>query len=203
MSPAPPSSSSASSRPATASSPAATYLSHPRFNRTYTFPASPTHPELQISYADVGRQPSSSISSDDIPTVLFVPGMFATRLSDVGLHPIAERSGARIVVVDRYVLFPFEWLLLISLEDVGDSWIWEIRHGKLDGCAAGENDIDVVAGCAEVNCPSTDKKHCFDVAFCGHHIRSQYALALSRSSGRETISGAIGYVYGSLLMAVV
>ena len=61
----------------------------------------------------------------------------------------------------------------------------------------------MVAACAEVNCASTDQEFCFDVAFCGHGIRSQYALALSRSSGRETISGAIGYVYGSLSMAVV
>ena len=129
MSPTPPPSSSASSassppNPAGSSSPAAAYLSHPRFNQTHTFPASPTHPELQISYADVGRQPSPSTSSDDIPTVLFIPGMFATRFSAVWLHPIAERSGVRVVVVDRYVLSLLEWLLFISLEEFGDLWIW-------------------------------------------------------------------------------
>ena len=126
MSAPPPSSSFASSLPTTTStsSPAVTYLSHPRFNQTHTFPASPTHPELQLSYADVGRQPSPSISSDDIPTVLFIPGMFATRFSAVWLHHIAERSGARVVVVDRYVLSLFEWLLFISLKEFGDLWIW-------------------------------------------------------------------------------
>ena len=61
----------------------------------------------------------------------------------------------------------------------------------------------MVAACAEVDCASTDQEFRSDVAFCGHSIRSQYALALSRSSGRETISGAVGYVYDSFSMTVV
>ena len=61
----------------------------------------------------------------------------------------------------------------------------------------------MVAAYAKVNCPFTDQKFRSDVAFCGHGIRPQYALALSRSSGRETISGAVGYVYDSFSMTVV
>lgn len=59
-----------------------------------------------------------------MPTVLFIPGMFATRFSAVWLHPIAERSGARVVVVDRYVLSLFERLLFISVKEFDDLWIW-------------------------------------------------------------------------------
>ncbi|KAJ5763644.1 hypothetical protein N7533_002325 [Penicillium manginii] len=49
--------------------------------------------ELTVSFADAG--------SSTGPALLFLPGMFASRYLGIPLHPLAERAGVRLLVVDR------------------------------------------------------------------------------------------------------
>lgn len=72
-------------------------------HRELTLPATATHDALNVSYADVGRQPESSgaASAADQPTILFMPGMFASRFIGLTLHTIAEKLGVRVLIVDR------------------------------------------------------------------------------------------------------
>lgn len=78
-----------------------------RMHRELTIPATATHEALTVSYADVGRPPAGPPApgggpgTDDGPTVLFVPGMFASRYIGVYLHAVAEELGVRVLVVDR------------------------------------------------------------------------------------------------------
>lgn len=77
---------------------AAQYLAQDQFHRRFVLPATADHDELQVSYADVGRVPKPD---EDAPTVLFVPGMFASRYLGVWMHAIAEKLGVRVLIVDR------------------------------------------------------------------------------------------------------
>lgn len=79
---------------------AAEYLAQDQFHRRFVLPATADHGELQVSYADVGRIPDSDNSTHH-PTVLFIPGMFASRYLSVWMHAIAERLGVRVLIVDR------------------------------------------------------------------------------------------------------
>lgn len=49
--------------------------------------------QLNITFADIGCKNG--------PTLLFMPGMFASRYLGIPLHVIAERAGVRLLVVDR------------------------------------------------------------------------------------------------------
>lgn len=84
-----------------ASSRAADYLAQDRFHRRFVLPATADHGELQVSYADVGRTPEPGQDGTRSPTVLFIPGMFASRYLSVWMHAIAEKLGARVLIVDR------------------------------------------------------------------------------------------------------
>lgn len=77
---------------------AAQYLAQDQFHRRFVLPATADHGELQVSYADVGRAPKPG---EDAPTVLFIPGMFASRYLSVWMHAIAEKLGVRVLIVDR------------------------------------------------------------------------------------------------------
>lgn len=81
---------------------AAEYVAQDRFNRRFVLPATESHGELQVSYADVGRPPNQDGSGTQPPTVLFIPGMFGTRYLSVWMHAIAEKLGVRVLIVDRY-----------------------------------------------------------------------------------------------------
>jgi pimeloyl-ACP methyl ester carboxylesterase len=48
---------------------------------------------LAVTFADIGCATG--------PTLLFLPGMFASRYFGIPLHVIAERAGVRLLVVDR------------------------------------------------------------------------------------------------------
>lgn len=74
------------------------YISNPRFHQKLTLEPAATHDALDVTYAEFGREPDEASS---IPTILFMPGMFASRLLGLVLHPIATKLGVRVLVVDR------------------------------------------------------------------------------------------------------
>ncbi|KAH8127748.1 hypothetical protein LI328DRAFT_164773 [Trichoderma asperelloides] len=83
------------------SSHAVDYLAQDRFHRRFILPATADHSALQVSYADVGRYPKDGSDVTCYPTILFIPGMFASRYLSVWMHAIAEKLGVRVLVVDR------------------------------------------------------------------------------------------------------
>lgn len=78
------------------------YVSDPRFHQTLTIPATADHEALTASFADAGRAPESPTGPSP-PTVLFMPGMFASRYLSITLHFVAQKLGVRVLVVDRWV----------------------------------------------------------------------------------------------------
>ena len=85
--------------PSSPRSQALCYVSNRRFHQRFTLPATTDHDSLTVTYADVGR--AIDTPGQQSPTILFMPGMFATRYLGVLIHPIAEKLGVRILVVDR------------------------------------------------------------------------------------------------------
>lgn len=83
----------------TPASRALSYISHPRFHQRFTLAGTADHEALTVSYADIGRSPGPEDA--DPPSMLFIPGMFASRYSGVFMHPVAERCGVRVVIIDR------------------------------------------------------------------------------------------------------
>lgn len=78
------------------------YLKQPGFTKTFTLPATADHEALNVSYADVGAQPSPSGGKEgQPPVVLFMPGMFATRYIGVVFDLVGKKQGVRILTVDR------------------------------------------------------------------------------------------------------
>ncbi|KAE8392932.1 Alpha/Beta hydrolase protein [Aspergillus alliaceus] len=75
------------------------YISHPRFHRRFTLPATADHDTLTVTYADIGSTPDPPNLNP--PTILFMPGMFASRYTGALIHAIAEKLGVRVLVVDR------------------------------------------------------------------------------------------------------
>ena len=79
----------------TPASRALSYISHERFHQRFTLPATAEHAALTVSYADVGRGPGPDA---DPPTVLLMPGMFASRYLATFMHAVAEKCGVRVLV---------------------------------------------------------------------------------------------------------
>lgn len=90
-----------SSAPNSASTQSATaYIANERFHRRFILPATAHHDDLTFSYADLGCEPG--VNPDTVPTILYIPGMFASRyLGIYPFHAIGEKLGVRILVVDR------------------------------------------------------------------------------------------------------
>lgn len=80
---------------------AAQYLAQDQFHRRFVLPATADHGELQVSYADVGRVPKPGEDGTHHPTILFIPGLFASRFLGVWMHAVAEKLGVRVLIVDR------------------------------------------------------------------------------------------------------
>lgn len=81
------------------SSQALEYISQACFHRRFILPATAEHEELTVTYADVGISPETK--RDNVPTIIFIPGMFATRYLGVLIHQIAAKNGVRVLVIDR------------------------------------------------------------------------------------------------------
>lgn len=83
--------------------PALKLINDDRMHRELTLPATATHDALNVSYADIGRLPEASIDGavTEQPTVLLIPGMFGSRFLALRLHPVAEKLGVRVLIVDR------------------------------------------------------------------------------------------------------
>lgn len=89
-------------KPATIKNPrtiAAEYIAQRHFHRRFILPQTATHGDLPVTYADIGKRPETSI--EDVPTFLFMPGMFGSRYVAVYMHAIAEKLGVRVLIVDR------------------------------------------------------------------------------------------------------
>lgn len=90
-----------SSRAASSATEAKEFISHSRFHQLVTISATGKHNAIALSYADFGRQPEVG---SPVPTILFIPGMFGSRLCVAHMHPLAEKYGVRVLTVDRYVM---------------------------------------------------------------------------------------------------
>jgi hypothetical protein len=80
---------------------ALSYISDDRFHKRFELPATADHADLTLSYADAGRMPATDGTGPQPATILFMPGMFASRYLGVAFHAIAEKLGVRVLIVDR------------------------------------------------------------------------------------------------------
>jgi len=94
-------------------------LSPRKFHRLFTLPATENHGALKVSYSIAGPE------DGDIPTILFVGGMFCTRWYIIGYEYIAQKEGVRILSIDRLVLRS-----LISSPDHKAASIYHFRPSR-------------------------------------------------------------------------
>jgi pimeloyl-ACP methyl ester carboxylesterase len=73
-------------------------ISNISFHRRITLPT--PHGPQTLTYALIGS--SGSDDAGPTRTLLFLPGMFASRYLGIPLHILAERAGVRVLVVDRF-----------------------------------------------------------------------------------------------------
>ncbi len=66
-----------------------------KFHQIFTLPATDNHGPLKITYSIAGPQ------YGDVPTVLFIGGMFGTRWMGIGMDSFAEKEGVRVLFIDR------------------------------------------------------------------------------------------------------
>ncbi|KAK7940772.1 uncharacterized protein PG986_013159 [Apiospora aurea] len=79
---------------------AAAYLANERFHQQLTLPATTDHDALVVSYTDAGRDAGDDPKS--VPTMLYIPGMFSSRLFAVfPLHAMGQKLGVRVLAIDR------------------------------------------------------------------------------------------------------
>lgn len=75
------------------------YLQQPGFLQKFTLPASGHRDALEIAYSDLGAQPTPGQEAP--PVLLFMPGLFASRLQGTMLGVVGKKLGVRIITVDR------------------------------------------------------------------------------------------------------
>lgn len=73
-----------------------------KFHRLFTAPATDKRGLLKVTYS-IGGVDVDEKGADDVPTILWVGPMFATRYQAVFLNWIAETEGVRMVFIDRFV----------------------------------------------------------------------------------------------------
>lgn len=67
------------------------------FHQDLHIPETVDHPRLRVTYSI-----STNFDDTDLPAVLFVGPMFATRWLTLEFDKLARESGVRLVSVDRY-----------------------------------------------------------------------------------------------------
>ena len=77
------------------------FFASPRIHQSVTLNAGPKYGEMNVSYAEFGRQQDSS--NEELPTALFTPGMFGSRYLGAFMNVFGEKHGVRILVPDRWV----------------------------------------------------------------------------------------------------
>lgn len=77
----------------------ADFFASPRIHQSVTLDAGPKYGEIEVSYAEYGRQKDPSQS--EMPTALFTPGMFGSRYLGAFMDVFGEKHGVRILVPDR------------------------------------------------------------------------------------------------------
>ncbi|KAK7970194.1 hypothetical protein PG988_009267 [Apiospora saccharicola] len=79
---------------------AVAYMANERFHQRFTLPATADHDALVVTYADAGRGAGDDPKA--VPTMLYMPGMFSSRLFGVfPLHAMGQKLGVRVLVIDR------------------------------------------------------------------------------------------------------
>ncbi|KAK8113754.1 hypothetical protein PG999_005823 [Apiospora kogelbergensis] len=79
---------------------AVAYLANERFHQRFTLPATTDHEALVVSYSDSGRDAGDDPKA--VPTMLYIPGMFSSRLFGVyPLHAMGQKLGVRVLAIDR------------------------------------------------------------------------------------------------------
>jgi hypothetical protein len=66
-----------------------------KFHRLFTLPATNDHGPLKVSYSIAGPE------DGDVPTILFIGGMFCTRWLNIVHEHLAQQEGVRILSIDR------------------------------------------------------------------------------------------------------
>ncbi|CAJ2500424.1 Uu.00g032770.m01.CDS01 [Anthostomella pinea] len=90
-----------SSDPESPHSQAVDYIANPCFHQRLTLPATTDHEELTFSYAVIGRDARPTDGQPHPPTILLMPGMFASRYLGLPMHAVAKKLGVCVLVVDR------------------------------------------------------------------------------------------------------
>ncbi|KAE9373215.1 alpha/beta-hydrolase [Stipitochalara longipes BDJ] len=70
-------------------------ISPRKFHRLFRLPATENHGALKVSYSIAGPE------HGDVPTILFIGGMFCTRWNNIGYEFLAQKEGVRILSIDR------------------------------------------------------------------------------------------------------
>ena len=66
-----------------------------KFHRLFNLPATDDHGPLKVSYSIAGPE------DGDVPTCLFIGGMFCTRWLNIVYEHLAQQEGVRILSIDR------------------------------------------------------------------------------------------------------
>jgi len=72
-----------------------------KYHQIFTLSATQTRGPMRVTYSIAGPEPRGG--DEDVPTVLFVGGMFGTRWMAVAINWLAEKEGVRVLFVDRWV----------------------------------------------------------------------------------------------------
>lgn len=67
-----------------------------KLHQIFTLPATDEHPIVKVTYAIAGPD-----IGEDVPTILFIGGMFGTRYMAMWYNIFAEKQRVRMIFIDR------------------------------------------------------------------------------------------------------
>lgn len=74
-------------------------LAQKHLHQSFQLPETSSHASLRVTFAT-----TSNFDQDELPVILFIGPMFSSRYHLITFDKLAERSGVRVIYVDRYVL---------------------------------------------------------------------------------------------------